>query len=117
MQVPVAKEFTVKRSEWLRGTDDGTLRQDIDGKMCCLGFHALACGFSAAALEEAGSMPSDLTDNGYAPDGDEYYAWSRQPALDDIAKNNDSSVLQDSDRELLLRRQFSAIGITIHFED
>jgi len=115
--VPVAKEFTVKRSEWLRGTDDGMLL-DPWHKMCCLGFHALACGFGQDDLRAAESMPDDLV--AVAPEAldEEYKEWAlKRDLLNDIAKDNDNSKLSDFDREQQLARKFAAMGITIHFED
>lgn len=38
-------KLIIDRSKWLRGTGDGTLL-DHEGKMCCLGFFARACGYN-----------------------------------------------------------------------
>jgi hypothetical protein len=52
------KTLVIKRSRWLRGTEDTCLR-DGHGDMCCLGFDAWACGVSADDIENI-SDPCDL---------------------------------------------------------
>jgi hypothetical protein len=39
-------KLTIDRKKWLRGTGDSFLLSPRDGKMCCLGFYALACGLT-----------------------------------------------------------------------
>lgn len=47
MTIKKATEFTVVRDKWLRGegAQKSYLLRRSDGKMCCMGFYALACGY------------------------------------------------------------------------
>jgi hypothetical protein len=44
MKLPM--KLTISRAQWLRGegSEASYLLRESDGKMCCLGFYALACG-------------------------------------------------------------------------
>lgn len=53
-------KFTVNREEWLRGQNYGCLL-DEDGMKCCLGFAALALGYSQDKIRDIG-RPEELVD-------------------------------------------------------
>lgn len=45
MKITKPKSFIINRKKWYRGKDSGSmLRRPDDGKKCCLGFYANACG-------------------------------------------------------------------------
>jgi hypothetical protein len=45
-------KLVIDRSKWLRGegSDDSYLLRNEDGKLCCLGFYAQACGLETEAI-------------------------------------------------------------------
>jgi len=52
-----ATEFTVVRSKWFRGNHRGSmLLRPTDGRMCCMGFYALACGATEDQISELRSL-------------------------------------------------------------
>ena len=112
-------ELVIDRSKWKRGSpnDDETLLLAEDGKMCCLGFYALACG--------AGE---DEIRNVYEPDGLEFYIPGLSEEVDEEAgiyntfftQNaipiNDSPHMGDLEREKELTKLFKEEGIDLTFE-
>ncbi len=125
-------EFTVKRSEWLRGVDgietpdQSYLRSPFNCKKCCLGFYANACGFNDEQITELGHL-EELLDPGYggpvpgqfkdlvhqSPSG--YYNGTDLER--EIIRTNDTTSLTDEEREAKLKELFAKAGITINFED
>lgn len=53
------KKLSIIRSKWLRGETHSRLLRE-DGKMCCLGFLARACGATEGQIREK-STPSETT--------------------------------------------------------
>lgn len=51
----LVKEFTIDRRRWLRGNQNGTLR-DWNNNRCCIGFYAGACGFKIDKLSYADTL-------------------------------------------------------------
>lgn len=59
-------DLIIDRAKWLRGTAavrGSYLLRKEDGKMCCLGFLALACGYTKEEIRGK-SSPSDLVSVG-----------------------------------------------------
>lgn len=122
----IPKQFTVKRSKWLRGEGlvHSYLLREEDGKMCCVGFLTKECGFTdkdilcKQALDqlldeirnrEADSEEcTDLTALGRL----EHFISSKG-----IYDRNDDESIMDSSREKRLIKSFKAFGITLTFED
>lgn len=49
----------IERSRWVRGDKGGlSLMRNDQGNMCCLGFLALACGYSPAELDDVADPES-----------------------------------------------------------
>lgn len=97
-------EFTVDRETW--GTS--TLLGD-DGRMCCMGFLAIACGYTAGAIRGK-SYPSSLPG---------FSALMPELRKDDelmIARVNDSVQLTRPAKESKLKDLFSRIGIALKFK-
>jgi len=110
--------FSVKRSEWLRGAMGGSfLLRKVDNKKCCLGFLALACG----ATEESifgHRMPASLQQAVWPKElfNEEGLVQITQKCIN-IMSVNDEVLTSDLEKEDELTRQFADIGITINFED
>lgn len=51
--------FDIDRRFWGQGKDSPSLLLGEEGKMCCLGFYARACGYGEAEIYDK-NMPSDL---------------------------------------------------------
>jgi len=117
-------EFTVKRSEWLRGGLDlkkSKLMNDM-GERCCLGFLGQACGindknmiglyrpYETYTLNKSGYglWPAFLVD---------YDNEINTSSCNAIMAVNDSYYYSDAKREELLKKEFKKHGITINFED
>jgi hypothetical protein len=109
-------KFTVNRSKWLRGEPGNSfLLRRADGKMCCLGFLALACGATETDLcnirspGETNSVkwPAQMIDGNLQ---DSLYC-------SDIMNINDSSLTNDSYKEKTLTEIFNATDIEVTFED
>lgn len=110
------KEFTVKRSKWLRNLPSheasGLL---INGKKCCLGFLATTCGYTDEQIARC-SYPSGLIDTSTGlidtskiPD----FVLNEQ---DDFAEANDEPG-PDKVRERTLTKMFAKHGVKVNFVD
>ncbi len=131
-------KFTVKRSKWARGNPTNHLLNK-DGTRCCLGFLAQACNIPDECIQdvcypgEDMDLPGDDTDyNALWPKDlltadvvsdiigkdmpDERFARPQHNAHA-IGNTNDHPLLNHSQREAALIKQFAAIGIEVTFED
>ena len=124
-------KFTVKRSLWLRGEgsthhNGSFLLRKVDGKMCCLGFLGLACGYTQDQISGITS-PAGLAANGI---GDAMYPSKLQsykpgrrlghgysPEADELMGINDDVTMKDHDREARLTERFKMIGVEVEFVD
>ncbi len=120
------KEFTVKRSTWLRGNGSGRLLHF--GDRCCLGFLAEACGYKDDQIHDLG-VPSECISRYYAN------LWPETIAADELnteicnkiihandieicdADNDLFKIESDTDRERILTGLFADAKITVKFED
>lgn len=129
-------KFTVKRSDWLRGPEawDGARNEEnspnnisclinAEGKKCCLGFLALACGYTEAELHGNPCL-SDLAALGNVKypaalrDYDKDHNFIEDSSeCDAIMDDNDDVDISDEQRERYLKQKFSKIKIAINFED
>lgn len=102
-------EFTVKRSEWLRGTDEGKLYTHENGtpERCCLGFLGLCLDLKDLQMEDT----LFLNEHGITLEGLDR---SKEEKFADV---NDNSRISDVDREIKLTEMFANIGIKINFVD
>jgi len=114
-------EVTIERSKWLRGeADDSYLLRPSDNKMCCLGFVALAFGYTASDIELL-YTPADLAN------GEILMPWlvkinpehhPRDTSLcNAIIEVNDNTVSPNKDRESILTELFKTANIDIKFVD
>lgn len=117
------KSLVIKRSEWLRGFDSRLLEVD-SGKKCCLGFYAIACGYSEKEISDYGS-PSNLLEIDNVPNlFPEWLVPSREnrlnssPAANLININDmNNDVLGDKERESIIKEIFSNHGVKVTFVD
>lgn len=120
-------KVVVNRSKWSRGRVSNLLDAG-NGKMCCLGFVALGCGYSEDdILGEA--TPGDVTGeslrDAYNNEGkrrdrqaDLWPGTSGADAYDAaMFANDDSTVLSDSRREEELINILAPLGIELEFID
>lgn len=55
----------IDRTRWLRGEPHKSkLLRESDGKMCCLGFHALACGYTEEQIASKSTPIQLITEVG-----------------------------------------------------
>jgi hypothetical protein len=119
-------KLTIDRARWGRGVGEGRLLSD--GKMCCLGFLAKACGLSDTAIEDLGN-PSDV----YCEEPTKHkQVWNsmgvpfKKPrklkelgeamALETVfVLINDDENLTEKRRERLLTKEFAKIGVNVEF--
>lgn len=116
-----AKVIVIRASEWLRGIPgDGELRTK-DGRMCCLGIDAVACGVNPALLVGK-TMPRNLASRHAATQYKRDWSrpapietlsvvkeWDNDKSLGDVAAYiNDDSGINDEERIARLRPVFAA---------
>ena len=119
------KEFTVKRSSWLRGegSKNSALLRD-DGKQCCLGFIAEQCGVDRSRLTRTYPSRLEFSDQKLLP---ECFYEVENDIISDIkddsqlvrsaASINDDSSIEDVERERNLVKLFLKHDITLKFVD
>lgn len=113
------KVLTIERSKWIRGDAFDTALLNDNGKMCCLGFDAIACGLPAALIDGRGNpdgiddralenFPDYLKSRRFIADD---FGITRQSAIVDRAiKHNDDNDIDDEAREHLVRNDLIALG-------
>ena len=110
--------LTIQRSKWLRGEGSSVsvLLRSHDGKMCCLGFLALAIGIPQDKIVDIGS-PSRTH-------ADYIHMWpsrllnNKLGDVEQIIVINDTMSGYDSKRrEEELKPLFYKLGVTLTFED
>jgi hypothetical protein len=125
----------IVRSEWLRGLCAWSNTKNIsglyvEGKRCCLGFVANACGFSDADISGL-SEPSDLL--GYDTDmSDKVYSsqlatmfasratgpiYQDSRLMTDIMRTNDDPLLSEAERETIVIDILAKFGFDVSFVD
>ncbi len=120
--------FTVDRSRWLRGERNSFLQRTTDGKRCCLGFLALACGVPESGIvgwellsrlehQHFALLPEALKRN-TAARGKQVLLVDRLMELnDDYIGYGFSKLSSEAERELELAEAFREAGIEVTFTD
>lgn len=112
-------KLVIDRNRWLRGEasesypSESYLLRSSDGKMCCLGFLALACG----------ARPEDITNVRTPDQALQACSWpagligSREfeDRCDDLMNSNDESSLRDDVRERIISERMAEIGVEVEF--
>lgn len=107
-EIKKATEFTVERSKWLRGEghQESALLRESDGKMCCMGFYALACGAKSEEIVNCGAF---------------YNLTGQLRTFEDVGGRvyeiNDNPCIPEKDREALIIHKLGAVGIKVTFVD
>jgi len=118
----MTRKFTVKRSQWLRGTGNAEVVDDhhasyllnpVNGKMCCWGFYCLAAGAKKKDIRRVGDLNGLGGIVGLPNNNDEI----DDPVVRASYAVNDSDNLDDHSRETVLKLMFSTLGIEVKFED
>lgn len=122
------KEFTVIRSQWNRGAS-GTDRQSHlknEHGFCCLGFLGLACGLSEDDMFHVGSPASGAIVLKIQAWPASLLSLEKASGVNSIENSkvcfqiieaNDSTVIDDKEREIILTNEFASIGIKVNFVD
>lgn len=97
----------INRKRWWRGqgSDDSRLRKRKDGKQCCIGFYARACGLKITDIEGCATLA--------ALDSDELRAHESKhnKTFSDLYEVNDDAELTAKDRESKIRQLFKDLGV------
>lgn len=105
------KVLTIDRNMWLRGEggERSKLLRPSDGKMCCLGFDALARGLSKDDIFDR-SGPSAVWMQ--APHNHAYNEWQRRVLviIENAIKVNDCRYLDEPTREAELMPILCSLG-------
>lgn len=108
-------QLTIKRSKWLRGegSPESRLLRAKDGKMCCLGFLAIALDIPGAHILEVSSPVCVNPVHGYK--------WPSRllkgSDCEQIILWNDMMGRADEEREATLKPMFYKLGVSLKFED
>jgi hypothetical protein len=123
-------EFTVKRSEWLRGEGPSPsfLLRNRDKKMCCLGFFCLAAGCSLNDLANT-QVPSELEGECKANIAEQLLLQGLDlhlPVVNDLMTANDRSteihgldidIHSEEEREQVIAKLFAQMEVKVNFVD
>lgn len=116
------RKLVIDRSRWQCGAHTkGLLTQlrNSAGRMCCLGFHSLALGYTEEEIT-GHWYPRSLADNGRKKDGlpvvPGTYGWDNNPFATQAARINDSTDIDDAERESRLVALFLEQGWELTFE-
>lgn len=113
------KVLTIQRSTWQRGEHPDTALLNAAGKMCCLGFDAIACGLPAHLIESEGEPCCIQTSELMAfPDylrsprfvADAWGDYNQSTLIDRAIKHNDNPDISEPEREQLIREDLIALG-------
>ena len=114
--------FKIERHRWLRGEGgaDSELLRESDGKMCCLGFYALALGSDENDIAGIGDPET-------APSCSAWPEWLLQDRGEDglmhtddaisLIKINDEQTIGDAHREQRIASIFASHGVEVTFVD
>lgn len=116
--------FVVDRKNWYRGQSavNSKLLND-EGKMCCLGFYAMACGLRKQDIKNKRTLPEviNLGKNWQTklvdPADTVNNVVMQQSSFlcRELMSVNDFSFLPEEEREKRLMKKFQSIGIEITF--
>lgn len=118
--------FTIKRSEWLRGNPNTASLLDRYNNKCCLGFFSLACGLTKNQIDRL-THPSQVIEENLELKPEVYPDWvlaktfhnsiRNSSDINSLIKINDDTEINDSEREEKIKEIFAKHNITVEFED
>lgn len=88
----------IEKSKWLRGIGDAVLREEVTGKMCCIGFLAQALGCTAKEITDAPRLDDFKSDDKEAEERRILFIENHEDTLDTAYNVNDSTVISDEER-------------------
>ena len=115
------KEFSIKRSKWLRGNSLSSLLNS-EGNQCCLGFFCSALGIPDEDILYK-SSPCMVASYYLLPQWAYFFSDVTQGLVMDtssilnLININDNLYLEDNKRERLIKEAFSKHNISVKFED
>ena len=122
------KKLIIEEKKWARG-EESRLLDSEDGRMCCLGFAALACGFTEDEINSNGlpeDMMNELDEDNKETKGSWYSGLLMEdPSLrskykdtkltSDLVSVNDDLFIDDETRKRRLKILFAKIGVEVEF--
>ena len=118
--------FTIDESMWSRGGEVDTKLLNIQGRRCCLGFAAQACGFSDGEIYEWGA-PSHLGELVVGKSWFKYLTFKEAinysgeferldtKLCEKIINVNDDKNLLDEERKDCLKELFAELEVEVKF--
>lgn len=118
----------IDRAKWLRGEGGNLSRllRPADGKMCCLGFLGLQCGYTPDQMLDQGE-PNEMFEKVDREACAEFNRWPKwliavdeygpanDRAVTELIATNDDRVMPESDREAQIAAIFAKHGVTVTF--
>ena len=115
--MPKMKTLVIERARWLRGEGSGPskLLRKEDGKMCCLGFMFLSCGFTPEQIE-GHTNPYEMTRYSEVPSWLLMDSGSDSTLAVKLMTINDDLSLPETAREERIKKLFAEGGIKAVFK-
>lgn len=115
-------KLIIERSKWLRGGngEDSLLRSPESGKMCCLGFLALQCGYSTKDINGIATPESIGKKSKFIPGLVEYNHYNtlgNTNLCNKLMYINDAYRITESQREKRLTTWFKYLEVDVSFVD
>ena len=118
-------KFQIKRSEWLRGegSENSYLLRSKDGKKCCVGFFANACGLNDDVIKNYGDLCNMYLSNSNICLNENLHKlidvvlMVNSDIADNIYQTNDNKRFCDAEREEILVKLFKQIDCEAEFVD
>jgi hypothetical protein len=115
-------KLVIDRKRWLRGNPDESCLLTLDGRMCCLGFFGLVCGFAPEQLLGRGGPTNVVVDEVIWPEW-LFCGLIRKPYppySDDgikLMRENDKVDIPSEERETRIAEIFARHGVEVEFRD
>lgn len=120
--------FTITRKDWLVGepSSQSRLYRSADGKKCCLGFAALASGYSVQEIRDRPSPYSVISHHPGLPLKKGIFPrlvdWNGSlPITGDLMDVNDETIYSEGmtivERECRISWLFASIDVDVEFKD
>lgn len=112
-------DVTVSRSKWLRGegSQRSFLLREEDGKMCCMGFAAIAAGLKPEDIKGKKTVNGSASTATGSVEPEDVKIPSMENWFDSLYGANDSTVIPDHMREAEIIKRGADKGIAFTFVD
>lgn len=120
MELKLPKIFTINREEWYRGKGSQTsmLLLSQEKKKCCVGFFALACGFSEDQISDVDTFEKLICqENAEGQEEEMFEGIIEYPnsIFDELYLENDVPGREEPKREKAIRQLFKKLGVKVRF--